>query len=248
MRFLEGRMNAVLCRQALSRAGLWVFFLVTLGCGSSPGVSPQFTPASLAVKFVTPTSGPPGTPLTISGTGFLSGAIVSVGGVDAGNVVRVSELVITATAPPHDAGSVDVVVTNPGGERSTLTGGFSYPVPQGTGVTASLTVRPAGVAPGGQLQVDWAISGPGFDDWIGLFRVGDPNIAYLDYQYTTGRTTGTQTWVAPSQPGQYQFRYLPNDGYIDVARSEPITVQGPAIITGAGAQTLIRRGRGGVRR
>lgn len=243
-------MNAVLCRHALSRAGLWVLFLVMLGCDSSPGVSPRFTPPSLAVQFVTPTSGPPGTPLTISGTGFLSGAMVSVGGVDAANVVRVSELVITATAPPHDAGSVDVVVTNPGGERSTLTAGFSYPMPPGpvTGVAASLTVRPTVVATGGQLQVDWAISGPGFDDWIGIFRVGDSNFGYLDYQYTNGRTTGTQTWAAPSQPGQYEFRYLPNDGYTDVARSVPVTVQGAAASSSAAPQPLIRRGRGGLRR
>jgi hypothetical protein len=180
----------------------------------------------------------------------MSGVAVSVGGVQASNVVRLSEFIITATAPPHDPGKVDVVVTNPGGEQSTLTGGFSYsfPPPPVADVTGSLTARPTVVAPGGALQIDWAVSRTGFDDWIGLFRIGDTNFDYLDYQYTNGQTTGTQHWVAPAQAGQYEFRYLPNDGYVDVARSAPVTVASGASASGAGSQILSRRGRGGLRR
>jgi hypothetical protein len=96
--------------------------------------------------------------------------------------------------------------------------------------------------------VDWSISSPGFDDWIGMFRVGDSNLNYFDYQYTTGQTTGTQLWVAPAQPGQYEFRYLPNDGYTDVARSITVTVEGAATSSSAAPQPLTRRGRGGLRR
>jgi hypothetical protein len=131
------------------------------------------------------------------------------------------------------------VVTNPGGQRVMLAGGFLY-------ATASLTVTPGVVAPGGQLQVSWTFPTPDFSDWIGLFIVGDSNFDYLDYQYTTGATSGTQTWTAPAQPGLYEFRYLPNDDYYDVMRSSPFTVAGPAPAAPGGAQTTIRRaGRGG---
>ena len=61
-------------------------------------------------------------------------------------------------------------------------------------------------------------------DWISLFRVGDPNTAYDDYKYTNGATSGTFTLSAPTQAGQYEFRYLLNDGYSDAARSGPVTV------------------------
>jgi hypothetical protein len=133
------------------------------------------------------------------------------------------------------------VVTNPGGQRVMLAGGFLY-------LTVSLTVTPGVVTPGGQLQVSWTVPGH-FSDWIGLFIVGTSNFDYLDYQYTNGATSGTQTWTAPTEPGLYEFRYLTNDGDWenddhDIARSGPVTVAASAAI--GGAQTTIRReGRGG---
>lgn len=219
--------------QQFWHAGLWVCVLVTSGCGSSPGFFPQPAGRPLIVTSVTPNSGAPFTLLTIAGTGFKPGAVVSLGGVSATGVVTYSDSVIRATAPIHDAGAVDVVVTNPGGEGATLTGGFSYSAQPaaGTSVTASLSVTPTTVPPAGQLRVSWTKQGQSFDDWIGLFRVGDPNPAFLGYQYTDGGAAGTQSWMAPAQPGRYEFRYLPNDGYADVARSAPITVEGVATPT-----------------
>jgi hypothetical protein len=244
---LEGSMKKALHMQGPSHAGLCVCFLATLGCGSSPDFSPQPAPRPLAVMSVTPNSGSAFTLLTIAGTGFKPGALVSLGGVNATGVATHSDSVLTATAPVHDAGAVDVVVTNPDGQRVTLTGGFSYLSlpPPATDVTASLTVTPTTVPAGGQLRVSWTTqAGRSFLDWIGLFRVGDSNIAYLDYQYTDGAASGTQTWTAPSQAGLYEFRYLLDDGYEAVARSEAITVQGTA--SGAGTLTYPRRGgRGG---
>ena len=223
--------------------------LVTLGCGSSPGFFPQPAGRPLNVTSVTPNSGSSFTLLTIAGTGFKPGALVSLGGINATSVATYSDSVISATAPMHSAGTVDVVVTNPGGERVTLTRGFSYLdlPPPGTAVTASLSVTPTTVQVRGQLRVTWTRNGRGFFDWIGLFRVGDSNGAYLDYQYTDAAVTGTQTWVAPAVPGQYEFRYLPDDGYVDVARSEPVTVAAGASAAGAGALTVPGRGRRGGR-
>ena len=61
-------------------------------------------------------------------------------------------------------------------------------------------------------------------DWIGLFRVGDANTAYLAYRYTGGASSGSVAFTAPSSGGLYEFRYLLNGGYIDGARSPRITV------------------------
>src|SRR5581483_4286369 len=67
------------------------------------------------VSIVSPSSGSinGGTTVTINGTKFASGATVSFGGAAATNVVVASDTRITATTPAHDAGAVNVVVTNP---------------------------------------------------------------------------------------------------------------------------------------
>ena len=90
----------------------------------------------------------------------------------------------------------------------------------------TLTASPSTVAPGGSLTVSWtAPSGRPTYDWIGLYKVGDPNTAYQWWTYTVGATTGSVTLTAPTTPGTYEFRYLLNNGYTDAARSNPVTVQ-----------------------
>ena len=243
-------------RRARFLAGIWTCCVITSGCGG-PGPDPppaflgpteiggdaritgrgSYTYTPFALSSVTPNAGFAGTELTIDGSGFLPGVLVTLGGIQArslgGGLSR-----IRVTAPAHDPGAVDVVVTNPGGQRVMLAGGFLY-------LTASLTVTPGVVTPGGQLRVSWTAPA-GYLDWIGLFIVGGSNFDYLDYQYTNGATSGTQTWIAPAQPGLYEFRYLPNDDYYDLTRSSPVLVAGAASAATIGAQTTIRRaGRGG---
>src|SRR5204862_117972 len=93
------------------------------------------------VSGVSPNSGPTGggTAVTITGTGFASGATANFGGTAATNVVVVSSTSITASTPAHAAGAVNVVVTNAGGQSGTLVGGFTYgsgaPAPTVSGVT-----------------------------------------------------------------------------------------------------------------
>lgn len=87
------------------------------------------------------------------------------------------------------------------------------------------------VAPGGQLSVSWSASTGRPKDWISLFSVGDPNAAHGWAKSTEGATSGTFTLSAPMQPGQYEFRYLLDDGFSDVARSSPVTVAaGPELL------------------
>src|SRR5205823_11429738 len=79
---------------------------------------------------LSPNSGPPGggTAVTITGTGFVSGASLAVtfGGTAATAVTFVNASTITCTTPAHASEIVDVVLTNGDGQPTTATGGFTY--------------------------------------------------------------------------------------------------------------------------
>ena len=89
------------------------------------------------VTAITPNSGTTngGTPVTITGTGFLAGATVSVGGTAATGVTVVNSTSITATTAAHAAGAVSVVVTNSDAQSGTLTNGYTYTTGTGGGGT-----------------------------------------------------------------------------------------------------------------
>ena len=112
------------------------------------------------VTGITPSSGPAGggTGVMITGTGFLAGAVVKLGGTAASNVVVASSTSITATTAAHGAGVVDVVVTNSDTQSGTLSQGYRYtasnPAPTVTGITPS-----SGPAGGGTGVM---ITGTGF--------------------------------------------------------------------------------------
>lgn len=67
-----------------------------------------------------------GTSITLTGTGFLAGATVTVGGAAATGVVVASATSITATTPAGTPGGAVIVVTNTDGQSATLSGAFSY--------------------------------------------------------------------------------------------------------------------------
>src|SRR5262249_57861434 len=91
------------------------------------------------VTGVSPNSGSTagGTAVTISGTNFVTGATVSIGGVAATNVNVVNSGSITATTPAHAAGLVTVAVTNPDSQSASLSNSFTYvtPAPTVSGVS-----------------------------------------------------------------------------------------------------------------
>ena len=88
-------------------------------------------PGPPSVGSVTPSSGSSsgGTAITVAGSGFTYGAIVTVGGTRAVNIIVVNGTTITVTSPAGPLGAADVVVTNRDGQSSTLTGGFNYTAP-----------------------------------------------------------------------------------------------------------------------
>ncbi len=80
------------------------------------------------MSAINPTSGTAngGTAVTITGTGFLAGATVQLGGTSATGVTVVNSTSITATTPAHAAGAVSVVVTNTDAQSGTLNNGYTY--------------------------------------------------------------------------------------------------------------------------
>ncbi len=114
----------------------------------TPADGANYTPATRTVTLdvvpatpptltsVSPPAGPVsgGTVVTLTGTGFLPGATVTVGGAPATSVTVLTSTRITATTPPHAAGSVAVVVTNGDGNSATLAGGFTFGGGTGTAV------------------------------------------------------------------------------------------------------------------
>jgi hypothetical protein len=91
-------------------------------------IRPQNNPP--AVTGIAPNHGSTagGTPVTISGSNFQSGASVTVGGVAASGVNVVDSSTITAVTGPHATGAVDVVVTS-GGTPATLSASYFYAPP-----------------------------------------------------------------------------------------------------------------------
>src|SRR5262249_8287484 len=95
---------------------------------------------SVTVSSLTPAAGSSlgGTPVTISGSGFATGATVKIGGVPATNVGFGSSATLTVVTGAHAPGFVDVLVTNTNGISGTLANGYNYvaaPPPQVTTIT-----------------------------------------------------------------------------------------------------------------
>jgi hypothetical protein len=122
-----------------AHAGGAVNVAVTNTDGQSGSLSNGFTYTNPAptVTAISPVSGTTagGTAVTITGTGFLAGASVTLGGTAATNVTVVSGISITATTPAHTAGAVNVVVTNTDGQSSTLSSGYTYSSASGGGIS-----------------------------------------------------------------------------------------------------------------
>ena len=119
--------------------------------GSLAGAFTYLAPAP-TVSTVTPSSGTTlgGTAVTISGSNFVAGATVNLGGSLASGATVVDSASITATTPSHALGAVSVTVTNSDGQSGSLSGGFTYiapvPAPKVTGVSPNNGITTGGTA------------------------------------------------------------------------------------------------------
>ena len=116
-----------------------------------PAPPPSPAPTAPTLSAIAPSSGSTagGTGVTLTGSGFVAGATVTIGGNTASNLVVASATSITATTPAHAAGAVDVVVTNPDGLNARLAGAFTYtaPAPPPPAPVVVVTITTTGVGP-----------------------------------------------------------------------------------------------------
>ncbi len=149
--------------------------MVTNPGGIFGGLANGFTylTATPQVTAVSPVEGvlAGGTPILLTGSGFVVGATVTIGGQPARNVVVTSGTQITAITPAGAPGSATILVTNPGGLITGLANGFTFsatavtppapPVspPSGTGIAVT-SVSPSSGPVGSPTLV--TIVGQGF--------------------------------------------------------------------------------------
>ncbi|MCC6381183.1 MAG: IPT/TIG domain-containing protein [Dehalococcoidia bacterium] len=121
---------------------------VTVTTGSGPNANTtadNFTYTGSApptILSISPSGGPlgGGTPVTITGTGFLGATSVKFGGVPGTNLVVVSDSTITVTTPVGmPAGAIDVIVTTPRGANP-AGGAARFTVSGGSGGTFTYTL------------------------------------------------------------------------------------------------------------
>ncbi|MEN6518426.1 MAG: IPT/TIG domain-containing protein [Methanospirillum sp.] len=181
----------------------------------------------LSVASIAPRGGPGGRTVAVTGLagdGFETGATVALRrpgapDISATGVTVVSPTAITCQLPlPADApaGPWDVVVTNPGGERATLSGGFTVSVPETYVFVASWGADGSG---GGQLHypMDIAVDGAGN---VYVAEAGtDPRCVM---KYTSNGTFVTSMGSEGIEPGQFSGPAgvaVDNEGYVYVTDS-----------------------------
>jgi len=125
---------------------------------------------------------------------------------------------------PAEAGSYEFrYLLNNGYSDAARSAAVKVEVPATT--TYSLTAAPSSVSAGGTISIAWtAPAGRPVNDWIGLYKVGAAGSAFGWWKYTGGAGTGSFNVPAPSASGQYEFRYLLNNGFSESARSNVVTV------------------------
>ncbi len=149
-------------------------------------------------------SGGPGignTSVSVTGTGFESGATLSFGGIPATAVTVTSGATLTAVTPAGSTGLVNVVLTNPDHTTATLTNGYTYlgaPDLVPTSVSAPTALTAA--HPNPSLSISWTVANQGTGPasgswtdrvWFSTNGVLDANsIALGDFPITTTLAAG----------------------------------------------------------
>lgn len=192
------------------------------------------------LTIVAPVSGPAvgGTPMTLTGSGFVSGATVTVDGTPATSVVVVNATTITCVAPAGAPGAKAVRVTNPSTLFGELAGAFTHVAAP----TATSIGPTSGPAAGGTSAT---ITGTGFLTGAGV-TIGGISASSVVVVNST-----TITCVTPAgAPGAQLLRVTNTDGqfgdlaaaFTYIAAPVIASVTGDAQADSAGGDSIIING------
>lgn len=157
------------------------------------------------VTTIAATSGPAagGTSVTITGTNFVAGASVTVGGSALSSATVVNATTITGSTPAHSAGVGSVIVSNPDGQSASLINAFTWAAnaaPTATGITPSS----GGVAGGEFLQIAGTGFLPGATVMIGgayAYNLNVPSSTSIT-AYAPAHAVGVATVLVMNPDGQ----------------------------------------------
>ena len=204
------------------------------GSGIAPSVVETVvgTTGTASICSLSPGAGPAAgyNLVTISGSNFTNASAVRFGGTAATGVTVVSDTQITVTVPAHAAGTVDVIVTKPGGDSTaSLPDQYTYvatPTVTSLGITSGPTA-------GGTTVV---ISGANFTGATAV-KFGAAN--------ANGFTVDTNTQVTATSPaasaGMVDVTVVTAGGSSTTSAADQFSYvdrQTPAISTAAGGGTV----------
>ena len=152
------------------------------------------------IDSVLPSAGPNtgGTTVTISGTGFETGAAVTFGSLPAASVTVDNSNLLTAVTPASPSGLVNVSVTNADGNSVTASNAFTF------GLAPAVTTQPTNLSVNQGQNAQFQVQ-----------ATGDPTLTYqwqfngaglLENSHTMGTQTDTLTInnVGPGDAGYYR--------------------------------------------
>ncbi len=170
-------------------------------------VAPVVPVSRPTIAAVSPASGPTqgATEVTVTGSGFQSGATVLFGGVE-GTVTSESATMMRALTPSAVAGSVAVAVVNPDMGTATRAGAFTYVAPSRAepGPTVSGLAPTQGLVGGGTTVT---ITGTNFKLGV-VVRFGAFNARLVSVA-----STQVVVWTPPQTEGVVPLTVINSDGY-----------------------------------
>ncbi len=103
--------------------------------------------------------------------------------------------------------------------------------------TPTLSTSASSALPGGKVTAYYSNASTLSNAWIGLYRTGAEDTAYIMWDYTDGNTSGSYEVTLPSETGTYEFRIFNDFGYTRLATSSPIVVGSTVVPTTTPAPT-----------
>ncbi|WP_435742528.1 agmatine deiminase family protein [Microbacterium sp. PMB16] len=168
-----------------------------------------------------------------------SGSVITAQFGDATTDTAARNALAAAFGRPCVQLNLDVLMGEGGGGAHCVTmeeplvAGGPTPTPTPTPVGATVTADRTTVSRGGTIRATVANGPGGRRDWVGLYRAADADNAggvdekYLNGQNTppsSGRTSATIAFTAPSARGTYNFRFFADDGFTLLATSPTFQV------------------------